>query len=58
MNYYRSTSPKTISKDPIIATKSAIITPLEISGKTERLQKLGPLAFTLNGLSDFPSAIK
>ena len=55
---YRSTSPSTKSMEPTMAIRSAMSTPLDISGNTERLLKLGPRDFTRVGISDRPSAIK
>ena len=58
LKVYRSTSPITKSSEPTIAKRSASITPFDISGRTERLEKLGPLDLHLNGMSDRPSARK
>ncbi len=55
---YRSTSPSTISIDPMMATRSASNTPRESSGSTLRLQKLGPRALQRKGWSLLPSAMK
>src|SRR5947208_1423775 len=50
--HQRSTSPRTISVLPVMATTSAIIEPRQISGMTLRLTNEGERALTRNGLVD------
>jgi hypothetical protein len=50
-SYYLSISPITISIDPRMAMRSEIMTPREISGMTERLEKHGERPLHLKGIS-------
>ena len=47
--YYRSISGITKSREDIIATRSAILCPLDILSRTERFENPGDLNFNLYG---------